>query len=132
MTTGTAATTARQYSQQMIHYLRKDFTYNDAGKVLTVGTIPAGSILLKQVSGVVVNEAFTAGTTKQIDIGTTANDDLYGTDLSLASIGFVAVDEAVSAYVATDTTFTATPDLTGSGNTAGSGSVVIGYIPNNG
>lgn len=132
MTTGVLGTTARQYPQQMIHYLRKDFTFSDAGKVLTVGTIPAGSILLKQVSGVVVNVAFDSGTNKQIDIGSTANDDLYGTDMSLGTIGFVAIDEAVSALVAADTTITATPDLTGTAATAGSGSVVIGYIPNNG
>lgn len=132
MPTNSPGTTARDFHKQMIHYLRKDFTFSDAGKVLTLGTIPGGSVLLKQVSGVIVHVAFTAGTNKQIDIGTTDNDDLYGTDMSLASIAFVPIDEAVSAYVATDTTLTATPDLTGTGNTAGSGTVVIGYMPKNG
>ncbi len=131
MTTGVQGTTARQYPQQMVHYLRKSFTFNDAGKVLTVGTLPAGALILKPLSGVQVNEAFTAATNKQIDIGTSDNDDLFGTDLSLAAIAFVPIDEGVSLLVENDTKIVATPDLTGAGNTAGSGVVVIAYLANN-
>lgn len=128
MATGT---NARQFHQQMIHYLRKSFSYEDTGKVLTVGTLPAGALILKPLSGVQVNEAFTAGTNKQIDIGTAANDDLFGTDLSLAAIAFVPLDEAVDMVVAADTVITATPDLTGATNTAGKGVIVIAYLADN-
>lgn len=123
--------TARQYSQQMVHYLRKAFTFNDAGKVITVGTLPAGALILKPLSGVAVLTAFDSGTNKQIDIGTSANDDLYGTDLSLGTVGFVPIDEAVSALVTADTVITATPDLTGTAATAGQGVIVIAYLVDN-
>lgn len=131
MATGTQGTTARQYPYQMVHYLRKSFTYADAGKALTVGIIPDGALILKPLSGVQVNVAFTAGTNKQLDIGTSATGDLFATNLTLASVGFVPIDEVVSLVVSGDTTIVATPDLTGSDNTAGSGVVVIAYIPNN-
>ena len=131
MTTGVQGATARQYSQQMIHYLRKSFTFADAGKVLTVGTLPAGALILKPLSGVAVLTAFDSGTNKQIDIGTRDNDDLFGTDISLGTVGFIPIDEAVSALVAVDTEITATPDLTGTAATAGAGIIVIAYVPNN-
>lgn len=131
MATGTAGTAARLYPQQMIHYLRKDFTYANTGEVLSVGILPAGAVMLVNISGVYVDVAFTAGTNKRLDIGTTANDDLYATDLTLASIGWVPLDETTVTFrVAVDTEIIATPDLTGSSNTAGSASVIIAYIPN--
>lgn len=131
MATGVQGTTARQYPYQLVHYLRKGFTKDDAGKVLSVGIVPAGALLLKPLSGVAVLAAFDSGTNKQIDIGTRDNDDLFGTDLSLGTVGFVPIDEAVSALVASDTEITATPDLTGTAATAGSGVIVIAYLPNN-
>jgi hypothetical protein len=124
--------TARDYGVQLVHYLRKDFTYADAGVALTVGVIPAGAVILKPLSGVDVQVAFTAATNHQLDIGTDSNDDLYATNLELNAIGFVALDEAVSMKVAAATTITATPDLTGATNTAGAGTVVIAFLPNNG
>jgi hypothetical protein len=129
--TGTAGTTARQYSTQQVHYLRKGFTYSDDGSVLTVGTIPAGAQIIKPMSGVAINVAFNAGSTNVLDIGTPANDDLYGTDLALGTIAFVALDEAVSMTVAADTVITATVDLTGTAATTGQGEIIIAYIPDN-
>ena len=105
MTTGTAATTARQYSQQMIHYLRKSITYADDGKTVDVGTIPAGALVLKPLSGVAVNVAFNGGTTNTLDIGpsTDAGTNLWATLLALGSIAFVPIDEAVTTLVSVDT-----------------------------
>lgn len=120
---------ARQYHQAMVHYLRKDFTFADNGKVLTLGEVPAGSLILKPISGVNVSTAFNAGTGNVLDIGMSSNDDLYATDLALGSAGFVPADEAVSFYVASDTVFTATPALTGTAASAGVGQVVICYVP---
>lgn len=121
---------ARDMNEQQIHFLRKDFVFGDNGKVLTVGAIPAGSVILKAISGVHVATVFNAGTANVIDVGTTADDDLYGTDLSLLALGPVALDEAVSFRVASDTTITATLGLTGTAATTGAGSVIIAYIPN--
>lgn len=39
MATGVQGTTARQYPYQLVHYLRKAFTYEDTGKVLVIVVI---------------------------------------------------------------------------------------------
>lgn len=129
-------TTARQFPAQVVHYLRKGFTSPaDKGKVLTVGIIPAGSLILKPASGVHVVTAFTDGTNKQLDIGYvdlvtgTTDDDYFGTDLSLAATNFVPLDETVGLYrVVNDTRITATPDLTGTAG-VGDAEIIIAYIP---
>ena len=137
MATNTAGTVARNFQKQMIHYLRKGFTKADAGSVLTLGVIPAGSQILNTISGVFVREVFAAGTNNRLDIGTSANDDLYGTDIALGTKAFVALDEAATAtdvnawYIASDTTFTATVDVTGTTSATGAAEIVIAYIPDN-
>lgn len=128
MPTNTAATNARLYHTDQVHYLAKDFTYADDGSVLSLGYLPAGAVIIKPMSGVAVHVAFNAGSTNVLDIGTAANDDLYGTDLALGSIAFVPLDEAVSMTVAADTLVTATVDLTGTAATTGSGTVIIAYV----
>ncbi len=137
MTTGTAGSSARQYHTAQVHYLRQYVVYTDNGKVFTMGTIPAGSQILQPISGVYVNTVFNWGTNNRIDIGTSSNDDLYGTDIALGTKAFVALDEAATAtdvnawYVSSDTTITCTPDLTGTTGGTGSAVVVIAYIPPN-
>lgn len=124
--------TARQYHTQQVHYLRKSIAYTDNGTALTVGTIPAGSVILKPISGVHVTTAFDAGTNNLLDVGSSANDDLWGTDLALGTANFVPLDEAIGGYlVAADTTITATVALSGTAATAGAAEVVICYIPDN-
>ena len=123
---------ARRYSQQMVHYLRKDITYANYGQgALTVGVIPAGSVILKPASGVNVSTAFNSSGTDLLDIGTSADDDLYATDLALQTVGFAALDEAVSVYVSSDTTITCTAAQSVADATAGVAQVVIAYIPPN-
>ncbi len=137
MATGTAGSAARQYHTSQIHYLRQDVVYGDNGKVFTMGIIPAGSQILNTISGVYVNTVFNWGTNNRIDIGTSGNDDLYGTDIALGTVAFVTLDEAATAtdvkawYVATDTVITCTPDLTGTAPSTGSAVVVIAYVPPN-
>lgn len=118
---------ARVYHTQQVHYIENTLTF-DSG-VVTIGTIPAGAILLKPISGAQVNVAFNAGTNNLIDIGTTDNDDLYGTDLAGGSIAFVPLDEAVTQVISADTTFTATYAQTGTAATAGSARIILCYIP---
>lgn len=129
MATNTAATNARLYHTDQVHYLAKNFTYADDGSVLSLGYLPAGAVIIKPMSGVSVHVAFNAGETNVLDIGTAANDDLYGTDLELGAIAFVPLDEDVSMTVAADTLITATVDLTGeTAATTGSGTVIIAYV----
>ena len=122
---------ARQYHQQMVHYLRKSIVFGDNGTELTVGTIPAGAVIHPGESGVIVTTAFNAGTSNVLDIGPTSDPDLYATDLALGTLGFVALDEAVDFSVAVDTTIVAVPVLTGTAATTGAGVVVIAYFPDN-
>lgn len=122
---------ARNDLYQCIQYLRCDFTFADNGKVLTVGTLPANAVIMKAISGVNVSTAFNAGTGNVLDIGTTADDDLFGTDLALGTAGAVPLDEAVSQFVAVDTTVTATVALSGTAASAGVGQIVIAYSTKN-
>lgn len=122
---------ARQFHTQQVHYLRKSIVYGNNGSAVTVGVIPAGALILKASSGVHVTAAFNAGTSNVLDIGTSADDDLFGTDLALGSIAFVPLDEAVSMLVASDTTITATVALSGTAASAGAAEVVIAYVPDN-
>lgn len=137
MATNTASTAARQLDVQAVHYLRLGITKADAGLVKTIGTLPAGAQILNVISGVYVREAFNAGTNNRIDIGTAANDDLYGTDMSLATVAFVVIDESASAtdvnawYFTADTTLIATVDVTGTAATTGAAEIVIAYTVDN-
>lgn len=121
---------ARQFHHQLIHYIRRDLTFADRGKQLEIGTIPAGSVIVKPISGVNVHTAFNGTGTDLIDIGVLADDDLYATDLAAQTVGFAALDEAVSVYVAVDTTLTVTYADQNSDATAGAAQAVIAYIPN--
>lgn len=121
---------AREYHTQQIHYLRKSITFADDDVINTVGVIPSGSLILKPISGVAITVAFDGTTTNTLDIGTTADPNLYGTVLALGTIGFVALDEAVSNVVAADTLINASVLCTGA-LTAGTAEVVIAYIPDN-
>lgn len=137
MATGTAATTARQLATQQIHYLRCGISFSDNGLVKIVGIIPANSQIVNVISGVFVREVFNAGTTNVLDIGTTADDDLYATDLAMGTKAFVVIDEAATAanvnawYVTVDTTITATLALSGTAATTGQAEIVIAYIVDN-
>lgn len=126
MPTNTPATTARRNHTQQINYLRLDFAFGDTG-AMTVGILPAGAIIHKAMSGVDVQVAFNNGTTNTLNIGTAANDDLYGTALATGSIAFVPLDEAVSMKVAADTTIIATQAVSGTAASAGQASVIIAY-----
>lgn len=133
MTTNTAGSTARNFNKQMVHYLRKGITFADDGTTVTVGTIPAGSLVLKPLSGVAVTTVFNAGSTNVLDIGpsTDSGTDLWATDLALGTLAFVPLDEAVTNLVSVDTVVQAAVDLTGTAATTGAAEIIICYIPDN-
>jgi hypothetical protein len=123
---------ARYTHHPHVHFLRRDITYADAGVAKVLGTIPAGSVIVKPMSGVNIHTAFNSSGTDLIDIGTTLDDDLYATDLAAQTVGFAPLDEAVSQYVSVDTTFVVTYAQSVADATAGVAQAVIAYIPNNG
>jgi hypothetical protein len=124
------AAPARNDGTQNVHFLRKAFVFGDTGAI-EIGTIPAGALILKPISGIQVNVAFNAGTTNVADIGTSADADLLATDLALGTVTFVPLDEAVTMKVDVDTTIYVTPGLTGTAATTGAGEAVVAYLPNN-
>lgn len=131
MPTNTQGTKARDLGVQAVHYLRKTVSYTDDGVAVDVGIIPAGSTIIKPMSGVAVVTAFNAVTTNTLNVGTSADDNLYGTLLAVGAADFVPLDEAVSYRVEADTTITATVVLTGGSESAGEAEVVICYAVDN-
>ena len=123
---------ARQYPWQVVHYLRKTVGFADNGTALEVGIIPAGALILKPASGAHISTVFNAGTTNTLNVGTTADDDLFGTLLALGTANFVPLDESIGGFLVTSATrITATVVLTGTAATTGSAEVIIAYIPDN-
>lgn len=121
---------ARQYSQQLVHFLRKSITFADNGTTVTIGTIPSGALILKPISGVHVTTAFNGATTNTLDVGpsTDTGTDLWATALSLTTTNFIPIDELVSLLVTTDTIVQCAVTATATA-TAGVGKVIIAYIP---
>jgi hypothetical protein len=132
MATNTAGTVARQFQQQLVHYLRKGITFANAGTAVEVGTIPAGALIMAPTSGWAVTTVFvsTAGGVPVLDIGTTTTADLYATDLSSTGLRFLPLDEGVNFTVSADTKIMATLGSSGT-VTAGAAEIVIAYIPDN-
>ena len=131
MPTNTAGSVARYSNQQTVHYLRADFNVAEVdvsgGVTKTLGTIPAGSVILKPISGIAVHVAF--DDTTVVDIGTSATGDLYATNLVTTAIGFVPIDEGVTNKVYADTTIVCSFVPAGTSVTVGSASAIIAYIP---
>lgn len=125
-----AASKARQYHTQQVHFLRTLINYNDADALTRViGTIPAGSNLLRV--NTVVSTAQNAGTTNTLSVGTTSG----GTDIISAAAAGTATANVLTqapsgkALVAVDTTYYATLTQSGTAATAGVVEVIIEYVP---
>jgi hypothetical protein len=133
MATGTAGSTAREYHQNMIHFLRKTITYADNGATITLGVLPAGSIVLPELSGAYVVTAFNGNATNTLDIGITGTLEKYGSDMALGTAGFIEVDvfttsSASVGLTTADETILLTVVSTASAS-AGSAEVVLAFIP---
>ena len=120
----------RDNGTQNIQYIKKAFTYLDAGTTIDIGTIPEGAIILKPISGVHVITAFNGDTTNTLDIGPSTNTDLWGTDLALGTVGFIPIDEAVSNVVGSGESAVQAAVVSPASASAGSAIVVIAYIVN--
>lgn len=120
----------RDNGTQNIQYIKKAFTYLDAGTTIDIGTIPEGAIILKPISGVHVITAFNGDTTNTLDIGPSTNTDRWATDLALGTVGFIPIDEAVSSVVGSGESAVQADVVSTASASAGSAIVVIAYIVN--
>ena len=135
MPTGTVATTARQTQEQSVKTLRKRITFANYATTVTVGIIPAGASVIG--GGIHVVTAFNSSGTDLADvgfIGSTTNAAGYASALSMAAVGFIALDDlATTANIqqTVDTTVTVTPTQSVADATAGVADVIILYVQNN-
>lgn len=135
MATGTEGTTARQYSQQLVHYLRKRITFTDEGNEVTVGQIPAGASVIG--GGVHIVTAF--DDTSTIDVGfkdgsSTDDPNGYATALVATAVGFKALDELAATtniQQTADTTVTVTLNDGTGAVSAGVADVIVTYVVDN-
>lgn len=122
---------AREFGYQVTQTLRKRITFADFGTVVTVGKIPPGSTV--HGGGVHVITAFNSSGTDLLDvgfIGATTDDDAYATDLTLAAVGFIALDELAATTNIQGTvehTVTCTPAQSVADATAGVADVIVLY-----
>ena len=136
MTTDTAPKSppARHFAAPVVQYLRRDIAYTDDGLTVTVGTVPAGSIILHAISGVYVTTLFNGNATNTVDIG--ASDDSgtnnFATALALGTVAYVTLDEMATAgtLVSSETKIVALVTSTASAS-AGAGTIVIAFIEDN-
>lgn len=134
MTTLNTGVPARNDGYQGVQFLRKQFTFAATTAVAqTLGVLPIGAIVIG--AGVIVSEAFNYGTNNRLDIGTSADDDGFGTDLALGTVGNIVWDELATSNdlgpYASVTTITFTPDITGTAGTTGIADVYVMYLPSN-
>lgn len=135
MATNTAQTypSVRHNAFTQINFLRKNVVFGAANGVAQVlGAIPAGSIILKAMSGIQVNTVFNAGTLNTLDFGVSGGSGtLFSAAGSLLATVFVPLNAATGVFrVASDTIITFTPNLTGTTPTTGDADVFIAYIEN--
>lgn len=132
MATNTPGTTARQFYTQQVHYLRKRITFATANVETVLGKIPAGATVIG--GGVHV---ITGDSAITLDVGfkngsSTDDPNAYGSALSVANVGFIALDELASTAniqqsVDADVTYTV---LTGADTFVGD--LIVTYVVNNG
>lgn len=129
MATNTAGTTARQLGIQAIHFLRKTID-EVSGSTITVGTIPAGSLIIGPISGIQITTVFSGGN-PAADIGITGTTQKYASALDLdAAVAFLPLDETAAIRVTTvDETIICTLTLDTPVAANGSAEVLIAYVP---
>jgi hypothetical protein len=137
MATGTAGTTARRSSLQMVHYLRFDVNYNDTSISTGVPkqTLPAGAIITS--TSVLVTTTFNAQTTNVLTVGTngtTANNMVASGDVDETTAALTNAIKPTSAALgklAADVPVYVKFTQTGTAATQGAATVIVHYVPNN-
>lgn len=127
--------TGRELPTQQVHYLRKRITFADYGSVVTVGWLPPKASVIG--GGVHIVTAFNSSGTDLLDvgfIGATTDDDAYATDLTLAAVGFIALDELAATTNIQGTVahqVTCSPAQGAADATAGVADVIVTYVIDN-
>ena len=129
---------AQQYHQNLVHFLRKEITYEDDGSTVSLGWVPPGASVIR--GGVNVNTAFDGNSSNVLDIGyrnggnsETDDTDEFATDLALGTAGVIVADEMATAAV---TTFAGGAEIVAAvtstaSASAGAGVVWVEYIVDN-
>lgn len=131
--------TGYQTEHNHIHFLRKKLTFSDAAGTYSMGWLPAGATVVD--AGVTVRTVFNAGTNNRMDMGyrnggnsETDDTDEYGTDVSLATAGIIAMDELATAAInhfQKGAEIVAVLDVTGTAATTGEAYAWLQYIVDN-
>lgn len=126
---------ARNLVTQQINYIRKRITFADYGTTVTVGYLPGGAMVVG--GGVQIVTAFNSSGTDLLNvgfIGATTDADAYATNLTLAAVGYLELDElgaTTNIQQSDNYTVTCSPAQSVADATAGVADVVIFFIPNN-
>lgn len=132
MATGTAGDAGQEYIHNTVHYLAKTITYADDGKTITVGTIPAGAVIVPGLCAVAVNVVFNGGSTNTVDVGISGTTQKYSSALALGTLGWIEQDvvtesAGVRMSLASAETIIATVVSTANAST-GSATVIMAYV----
>lgn len=124
------AVTPRLIQTQQVHFLRKTVGFANRAQSLSVGAIPAGSVLLYPACGIHVSVAFNGTGADTMNIGTSGTANLFASAVDISSVGFKAIDENIAGLlVSSDTEIFAAYTDANSDATTGSAEVLIAYIP---
>jgi len=136
MATNVPGNTARDNYEQQVSFFRKTLNFADAAAAangIAIGFIPAGAMI--KTSSVDVSQAFNAGTTNDITVGTNAT--AYDNILTTAQIaaGTVGVKRGLPPTLRVDQVTAPTQvflktNLTGTAATAGQVTIVVEFIVN--
>ena len=124
---------AREYAQQHSHYLRKNVALADfaAGDIPFNAYLPAGAQIIS--CDVNITEAFNAGTTNVLTVGTDASrvNIVAAADVNEAATGYTRVTTGGSLTFASDALPYIKYAQTGTAATTGKAQIVLHYAPNN-
>ena len=122
--------TARHFHAQQTHYLIKKVVYGDDATQLTVGVVPAGSIIINARAE--VKTAFNDSGTDLIDIGNSGDADEFCANLDVSTVGTKldasTFNAAADKVFTSDTTIVCQYDGANSDATAGLAYVVVEYV----
>ena len=119
----------RLIQTQQVHFIRKGITFADQQKTINIGAVPAGSIILKPMTGVYTSTAFngTAGL-NTVGIGTSASASLFGSALTVSAAATFAPTAQAADFLVPQDTYIAVV-VNASAATAGAAEIVVCYIP---
>lgn len=135
MATNTTGSDARQYEQQLLHFIRRQISFDTfqigTDATVKVGTLPNGAVIYDAI--VKVSTAFNAGTTNYINVGTADDDDAIvdQDDIDATAAEWQSSRRGCDLTLTADTPVYVTYDQSGTAATAGVAEIIVAYIPDN-